>query len=328
MHHDIKHHPDWFVGLCTESTFRDVQAFFHKQRGNDGRTRCPQPCGAVTDRKACVRKPKSEEHDCHDAVKGEECYNHVIYTVKSLKDGIKQSHPDWYPGLSGRSSFKEVQALLHGQKACPKPCGSTEEADEDVDRRGGNAGDDEAEEAADPKLRKEKRKRKRKRVPQRDPEETTVAPKAEGKPEKEAEDCFTAQPGDGGCYDHVKWVKDRLKDGFTNHLCKGLTNESSVVDIQTCLYRDSSSRCKSPPCEPCPRPADGCSGERFVYQALDCDGDGTSDHLCTTTTNDHRWLVLSSEGCPKSWGANTRKASDCQAASADILDAASADLVA
>ena len=44
---------------------------------------------------------------------------------------------------------------------------------------------------------------------------------------------------------------------------------------------------------------------------MDCDGDGILDHACSTTVNDDRWLVLSSEGCPSSWGSGSRPVSKC-----------------
>ena len=48
-----------------------------------------------------------------------------------------------------------------------------------------------------------------------------------------------------------------------------------------------------------------------VYTNIDCDGDGILDHMCTTTINSNRWLVLSSEGCPQDWGTSSRAASEC-----------------
>ena len=51
------------------------------------------------------------------------------------------------------------------------------------------------------------------------------------------------------------------------------------------------------------------SSER--YQNVDCDGDGILDHVCLATVNENRWMVLSSEGCPSSWGTNVREKSAC-----------------
>ena len=44
---------------------------------------------------------------------------------------------------------------------------------------------------------------------------------------------------------------------------------------------------------------------------MDCDGDGILDHTCHNTINYNRWLVLSSEGCPDSWGQLDRPVSAC-----------------
>ena len=65
----------------------------------------------------------------------------------------------------------------------------------------------------------------------------------------------------------------------------------------------------------CERPT-GC-GAGNVYTQVDCDEDGILDHACRsdhTTVNDNHWLILSSEGCPKSWGSSTRSISECPAA--------------
>ena len=48
-----------------------------------------------------------------------------------------------------------------------------------------------------------------------------------------------------------------------------------------------------------------------VYKSVDCDGDGVMDHACSTTINNNRWLVLSTEGCPNSWGTSGRALSKC-----------------
>ena len=66
--------------------------------------------------------------------------------------------------------------------------------------------------------------------------------------------------------------------------------------------------------EECDRPHSGCRVGHDVYQNVDCDGDGILDHVCSTTINDNKWLVLSSEGCPSNWGTNSRDSSECPAA--------------
>ena len=61
----------------------------------------------------------------------------------------------------------------------------------------------------------------------------------------------------------------------------------------------------------CQRPIYGCSESHERYKNVDCDGDGILDHACSTIINNDRWLVLSSEGCPSSWGPSTRPVSMC-----------------
>ena len=61
----------------------------------------------------------------------------------------------------------------------------------------------------------------------------------------------------------------------------------------------------------CQRPSWGCDVSHDIYTNIDCDGDGILDHMCTTTINSNRWLVLSSEGCPQDWGTSSRAATEC-----------------
>ena len=61
----------------------------------------------------------------------------------------------------------------------------------------------------------------------------------------------------------------------------------------------------------CQRPSSGCYGSNDMYNNVDCDGDGILDHTCHNTINYNRWLVLSSEGCPDSWGQLDRPVSAC-----------------
>ena len=60
---------------------------------------------------------------------------------------------------------------------------------------------------------------------------------------------------------------------------------------------------------------------------MDCDGDGILDHACSTTVNNNRWLVLSSEGCSSSWGYASRPVSECpQAFEGTMSEKAKEDL--
>ena len=64
----------------------------------------------------------------------------------------------------------------------------------------------------------------------------------------------------------------------------------------------------------CKRPASGCTAPHDRYKSVDCDGDGIKDHVCTTTINANRWLVLSSEGCATNWGTHLRTVAQCSQA--------------
>ena len=58
----------------------------------------------------------------------------------------------------------------------------------------------------------------------------------------------------------------------------------------------------------------GCGAGTQVYTQVDCDEDGILDHTCHDTSDDNRWLVLSSEGCLNNWGSSARSISECQTA--------------
>ena len=58
----------------------------------------------------------------------------------------------------------------------------------------------------------------------------------------------------------------------------------------------------------------GCQLPNYIYKNIDCDGDRISDHACSSVTNSKLWLVLSSEGCPNTWGIGNHLPADCPAA--------------
>lgn len=127
---DRDEHPEWYEGLSKESTFADFQAFVHGQVLSSGARRCPSPCVANLsfagkgleargNGSAGATRPKK---DCHTAVAGEECYNHVIRTKK---EAIK--YPKFYPGISEKSGLVDVQRYLQEEGVCPEPCEAVEE---------------------------------------------------------------------------------------------------------------------------------------------------------------------------------------------------------
>jgi len=205
MHH-IKAHPDWYVGLDEKSDLKAFQAFLHKQRTKGGLRRCPKPCGHVERINQHLYSSK-----CHTALKGEDCYNHVIYTKKENLP----KHPEWYPGLPAHSSFQVIQDYLHNQHVCPKPCGLSEARKKD---------------------RKaecmEKHGRARRLCLEEQDEDST---------------CHTAVPGEP-CYGDILWARDYQKQHpeFYN----GVDENSTFEEFQALLHlqknEDATKRCPNP----------------------------------------------------------------------------------
>ena len=81
-------------------------------------------------------------------------------------------------------------------------------------------------------------------------------------------------------------------------------NYSLVHKFCTYIFPISIGQCQNPNPEL-------CKASHDIYQNVDCDGDGILDHACSTTIDNNRWLVLSSEGCPSSWGSGSRPVSKC-----------------
>jgi len=83
---------------------------------------------------------------CRNAVYGDPCHRHVMWAMLS---GIHE-HPEWYPGLSSSSTFREFQQLLHagGFPECKAPCGTVVIGDPDDGR---NETDDDDEPSPSPR---------------------------------------------------------------------------------------------------------------------------------------------------------------------------------
>merc|ERR1712232_19436 len=110
----VSQHPDWYNGLTEDSPFEDFQLELHKQ----GKSGCGFPCALTT----TTTTTTTTTFPCTDAEPGSECYRAVDWAMNT---GIKQ-HPDWYPGLSPASSFRDFQLSLHkkGDDLCDMPCAS------------------------------------------------------------------------------------------------------------------------------------------------------------------------------------------------------------
>jgi len=114
------------------------------------------------------------------------------------------------------------------------------------------------------------------------------------------------------------WIENYKGWPHTCHLKNanpGLTNLEGVIS--------GDKNCIAPPGGPgvgfeqttCPTPStyQGLDPERLFlkYYHVDCDGDGILDHCLRDFSKDTRQCVLSTEGCPNSWGTKKRKKTEC-----------------
>merc|ERR1719440_1787527 len=61
---------------------------------------------------------EKDDEECHTAMEGEECYDHVMWAMENVKE-----HPELYGGLTEESTFVEFQdAIRSFHTSCPKPC--------------------------------------------------------------------------------------------------------------------------------------------------------------------------------------------------------------
>mmetsp|Transcript_106955 Transcript_106955/g.312787 ORF Transcript_106955/g.312787 Transcript_106955/m.312787 type:complete len:474 (+) Transcript_106955:26-1447(+) len=109
-------YPRWYPGLSAASSISEVQHYLKEENV------CPEPCELVK-----KKNLSAALRGCHTALPGETCYGDVMLA----KEHFIEKHPEWYPGLTNKSSRDEFQAFLHSQhkadedgakKACPNPC--------------------------------------------------------------------------------------------------------------------------------------------------------------------------------------------------------------
>jgi len=129
MDYGIKEHPDWYSvhGLSSESSFEDFQMHIYQEHPELG---CQMPCPRVQDLSSNSSKghhrtgSTTTVEDCETARNGSECYDAVLWAaqVGTCK------HPEWYPGLSRKSTMESFQRHLHltdeskSGPVCPMPC--------------------------------------------------------------------------------------------------------------------------------------------------------------------------------------------------------------
>jgi len=75
----------------------------------------------VSRHEAEATNDEESELGCHNAQKGEKCYDVDIMWAKN--EGMV-SHPDWYKGLTPESSTIDIQQFIYssGSTSCPRPC--------------------------------------------------------------------------------------------------------------------------------------------------------------------------------------------------------------
>ncbi|CAK0838700.1 unnamed protein product [Prorocentrum cordatum] len=157
---------------------------------------------------------KIDEVGCQDAQRGSMCH-HAMTFLRAK--GIAK-HPTWYPSLSGDSTMRDVQEVLHtaGKADCPKPCPDhgaeppSQHHSNDVIEvfDGGRQVESEAYEL------------------------------------KEAADCGDTVEGEW-CYNSIMWLKNA---GLAKHpdWYPRLTRESSMADFQTALHKQRKMNCPLP----------------------------------------------------------------------------------
>jgi len=113
--HAINTRPHWYPGLTNESSFADFQAHLHHCYWS----RCPMPCASTRQQKCEMVDRFWSSDNCQDVTEGN-CYNNVKWAVDT---GIKLK-PEWYPGLTEQSSFRQFQFRLfqYGVSDCKEPC--------------------------------------------------------------------------------------------------------------------------------------------------------------------------------------------------------------
>jgi len=226
----ISDHPEWYVGLHSGDSVKKFQHFMHQQKLHSGGRRCPMPCGMES--MDLEVSPVMGIDTCHDTEPGEDCYNHVVYS----KNVNLPQHPEWYPGLDKNSGFFEIQAFLHEQEVCPKPCTQPRPKHQE----------------------KVPRQRSVPLVPPRqksvpDSECTGLSPLEElvctEQDQNIKDNCRDALAG-SACYGDVDYAIKSLKEGLHPEWYPGLPTHATFAEVQAYLHNqktaDSSGKCLLP----------------------------------------------------------------------------------
>lgn len=242
-------HPDWYGGLSPDSSFKDVQAYLHRQKASV----CPLPCGRLEDEKEAK---KADDKPCQTAVRGEACWDAVHWV---LHTGYKK-HPEWFKGITAKSTPEEVQNYLAGRNGshcerrachchtaitgedCFTHVSFTMKAIPDHPSWYPGLTTDSSEKEVQAFMHEEK-----------DGKGNRVCPMPCGlnhdKSDKHHHRCHTAIAGEP-CYDQVLWAMEEVE--AHPEWYPGLNKSSSVADFQALLHlgkKDSMGRRCPIPCD-------------------------------------------------------------------------------
>eukprot|EP00408_Alexandrium_pacificum_P068922 CAMPEP_0171181718 /NCGR_PEP_ID=MMETSP0790-20130122/14401_1 /TAXON_ID=2925 /ORGANISM="Alexandrium catenella, Strain OF101" /LENGTH=473 /DNA_ID=CAMNT_0011646659 /DNA_START=32 /DNA_END=1453 /DNA_ORIENTATION=- len=237
-------YPRWYPGLTADSSIAEVQHYLKEENV------CPEPCELVP------KKNLSEKLEgCHTALPGDTCFGDIM----QAKEQFIEKHPEWYPGLTNASSRDEFQAFLHAQrhvdaeaaeKACPNPC--NEQALDEIKLRAtcrtAEAGDDCFESVLWGATKGIQQHPEWYKGLQDNSsfEEFQMHLHADNhtKCVHAPCPCHTARFGEE-CYWSIMWV---FREGIHKYpkTFKGLTNESSLEEVQLVLHNDRTNTCGRP----------------------------------------------------------------------------------
>lgn len=182
------------------------------------------PCGFKAKEKA-VADSSSVSGKCHDAGPGEDCYNHMTYTKKVNLP----KHPEWYPGLDEDADLPSIQAFLHHQEVCPKPCTKSKMPKPNGEEQG-NTTEKALKCLGLPPMK------------QRECEE-------ELEKGMEGAECKDAEAGEP-CFNDVLYALKTLKEGLHLEWYPGLQPKATFPEVQAYLHSQKSesldARCPNP----------------------------------------------------------------------------------
>jgi len=109
-------------------------------------------------------------------------------------------------------------------------------------------------------------------------------------------------------YEYIYELVDCDGDGVGDHTCtRQDRNEFGVVQTaNNCADswpRGNTGQCPALASRPrtCARPNNWCYGSEYIYEMIDCDGDGSEDHTCTRPDRNEFGVIQTANNCADSW---------------------------